>query len=508
MRISVLALCLVAIARAGDAPQGHVRADGRWLLDASGRVLILHGVNVANASKHPPYLPWQTRKDFEQIARWGFNSVRLLTVWAAIEPRPGQYDDAYIAKLAERVAWCRELGLWVVLDMHQDLYSEQYGADGAPPWACLDDGLRAGPRQRAWFLNYLQPPVLRAFDNFWANKPGPGGVGLQDRFAAAWRHLARRFRDEKAVIGYDLLNEPFLGSAIQAAILSYANAAAQLTTAETKLKLLAALASGDPASHFDGLAAPFRDPRLALRLVELGGPPVLRFERHKLLPFYSRVATAIRKADPHHAVFIEPTALGGAVCSGLARPVGPDGKPHANVAFAPHYYEVATELRRPYEKTRERLHALLGRIARTGHGMDMPVWFGEWGNIPASLPNGRECIRDHLDGFDATLASWCYWEYGRRFARLPFLDLLTRPYPTAIAGRPTRLRVTAHRLELDIAEPIPGAETLVWLPPQARPAVEIRVTGDGQAAWRRMKSGAVAIRCSRGADGLHVTVRY
>ena len=79
----------------------------------------------------------------------------------------------------------------------------------------------------------------------------------------------------------------------------------------------------------------------------------------------------------------------------------PDGKPHANVAFAAHYYEVATELRRPYEKTRGRLHALLARITRTGHGMGMPVWFGEWGNIPASLPNGRECIRDHLDGFDA-----------------------------------------------------------------------------------------------------------
>ena len=54
--------------------------------------------------------------------------------------------------------------------------------------------------------------MWRAYDHFWANDPGPGGVGLQDRYAAAWRHVAARFRDAPGVQGFDLFNEPFPGS--------------------------------------------------------------------------------------------------------------------------------------------------------------------------------------------------------------------------------------------------------------------------------------------------------
>lgn len=508
MRIWLILPCVFLAAASADAADGFVRAEGRRLVDPSGRVLILHGVNVANASKRRPYLPWQTRADFEQIARWGFNCVRLLTIWAAVEPRPGQYDNAYIERLAERVRWCRELGLWVVLDMHQDLYSEKYGGDGAPAWACLDDGLRGGPRHPMWAFNYLQPPVIRAFDNFWANKPGPSGVGIQERFAAAWQHLARRFRHEKTIIGYDILNEPFVGSAVHPTILSYATAAAKLTTAETKMRLLAALASPNPAQHYAELAAPFGDPRVAVQLVELGGEPVVHFERKKLLRFYSRVATAIRKVDRHHVLFIEPTPLGGAIHTGLARPTDADGKPHDNIVFAPHYYEVATELGLPYEKARPRLHALVRRISKTADELRMPLWFGEWGNIRGGLPNGRQCIEDHLDAFNDTLASWCYWEYGRHFARLPFLDLLTRPYPMAVAGRPTRLRVTLREFELEVESPLVGVETIVWLPPRAKSTIEVRIHGARNATWRRTKNGSLGITCPQRARGYKVTVRY
>ena len=41
---------------------------------------------------------------------------------------------------------------------------------------------------------YLTSPGLnRAFDNLWANAAGPGGVGLQNRYAAAWGQVAARF---------------------------------------------------------------------------------------------------------------------------------------------------------------------------------------------------------------------------------------------------------------------------------------------------------------------------
>jgi len=485
-----LAAFLLATASLAHAADGFVQAKGRWLVDPQGRVLILHGVNVANASKRPPYLPWQTRAEFEQIARWGLNSVRLLTVWAALEPEPGTYDDAYIERLAERVRWCRELGLMVVLDMHQDLYSEKYRGDGAPPWACLDDGLAMGPWNRAWFLNYLQPPVLKAFDRFWANAPGPGGVGIQGRFAAAWAHLARRFRDEPTVIGYDILNEPFPGSAVQPILLAYGAAVAKVTSPETRMKLLAALASPEPASGLAEVAAQFRDPRVAQRLIAEGGGPVARFERQRLVPFASRVVTAIRQVDRRHPCFIEPTPI-GAVRTGLARPSAPSGEPHTNIVFAPHYYEGTTELRLPYAKDRARLRMLVGLVARAARQLEMPLWVGEWGNIPAGLGGGRECIRDCLDAFNTHLAGWCYWEYGRTFPKLPHLDLLTRPYPQAVAGVPARLRIAEHELELRIEKVLPRVPTVVWLPPDAKPEVTVEL--DGKATWRRTPTGSLEI---------------
>jgi endoglycosylceramidase len=349
---------------------------------------------------------------------------------------------------------------------------------------------------------------VRAFDSFWESRPGPGGVGLQDRFAAAWRHLARRFRDEPAVIGYDLLNEPYPSPAIQAAILSYANAAAKLTTAETKLKFLAAFARPDAAKHYAELAAPFQDPQTALRLVDEGGLPIARFERERLLPLYERVIAAIREVDPHHLCFIEPTAVGGAVRTGLARPTDPSGKPFAHIVFAPHYYEVATEFRLPYERNRARMHALVGRICQTARELDMPVWFGEWGNVPAGLDGGRECIRDALDALNANLAGRCYWEYGRHFAKLPHLDLLTRPYPQAIAGVPGRLKVDDHELVLEVEDIIPRVPTVLWLPPGTHATLTVREPGEAAARATVRHSGNEArVTCPGGVPSYTLTLR-
>jgi endoglycosylceramidase len=71
----------------------------------------------------------------------------------------------------------------------------------------MDDGLPAEP-QLGFPGNYLGMPALnRAFDHFWANDGG-----LQDAYAAAWAHVAQRFAQNRHVLGYDLLNEPWPGS--------------------------------------------------------------------------------------------------------------------------------------------------------------------------------------------------------------------------------------------------------------------------------------------------------
>ena len=197
-----------------DAEAARARPHGRWLLDPHGRVLVLHGLNMVY--KRAPYAPDAEgfgHDDARFLARNGFTTVRLGLVWKAVEPQPGEYDDAYLARIRRTTRILADEGIWTLLDFHQDLFNERFQGEGAPDWAVQDDGLPAEP-QAGFPANYFGMPALnRAFDHFWADDAGPGGVGLQERYAAAWAHVASYFRGTPRVLGLDVFNEPWPGSA-------------------------------------------------------------------------------------------------------------------------------------------------------------------------------------------------------------------------------------------------------------------------------------------------------
>ena len=201
---------------AAPSSDGATRARpvGRWIVDPQGRVLVLHGVNMVH--KVAPYAPDEVgfgRDDARFLARQGFTTVRLGLIWKAVEPEPGEYDDAYLARIRHTAEVLAAQGIWTLLDFHQDLYNERFQGEGAPDWAVQDEGLPAQP-QLGFPYNYFgMAPLLRAFDHFWANDAGPGGVGLQDRYAAAWAHVAEYFAGVPRLLGLDLFNEPWPGSA-------------------------------------------------------------------------------------------------------------------------------------------------------------------------------------------------------------------------------------------------------------------------------------------------------
>ncbi len=206
---SLLAVTGVASA-APTLPLGHA---GRWTTDATGRVVVVHGINMVY--KLPPYYPAKAGfgdDDAAFLARIGFNAVRVGVIWKALEPTPGHYSDAYIAQIASTVKTLARHGVLSLLDFHQDMYNERFQGEGAPDWAVQDGGLPNLPKA-GFPTNYLLNPALQhAFDEFWANAPGPGGVGLADRFAAAWAHVAAAFRRTPSVLGYELFNEPWPGT--------------------------------------------------------------------------------------------------------------------------------------------------------------------------------------------------------------------------------------------------------------------------------------------------------
>jgi endoglycosylceramidase len=213
LAVAAAAAFPATVSASPELPLGH---SGRWITDANGRVTVLHGLNMVY--KRPPYAPDAVGfgdDDAAFLASEGYNTVRVGLIYKAVEPSPGVYDDAYLARIERTVDTLGKHGIVSLLDFHQDMYNERFQGEGWPDWAVQDDGLPAQP-QNGFPVNYLLMPALqRAFDHFWANDPGPGGVGLQDRYAAAWRHVAQRFRDNEHVLGYDLLNEPWPGSTWQ-----------------------------------------------------------------------------------------------------------------------------------------------------------------------------------------------------------------------------------------------------------------------------------------------------
>src|SRR5262245_20142648 len=140
---SVLASIVVSILGSACArtPPPEARSapyvEGGQLHDPDGRVVTLRGANLANAHKGPPYFGLHGPDDFARLRRdLGMNSIRLLMTWAAIEPQRGAYNTAYLDALRLRLDWAQAAGLRVILDMHQDLYGEGFGGDGAPRWTC------------------------------------------------------------------------------------------------------------------------------------------------------------------------------------------------------------------------------------------------------------------------------------------------------------------------------------------------------------------------------------
>ncbi|HEY8087138.1 MAG TPA: cellulase family glycosylhydrolase, partial [Polyangiaceae bacterium] len=107
-----------------------------FLRDGQGRALVLRGANVSGKNKEPPYFDFQGPSDFARMRPdWGMNGIRFLVLWSALEPTEGQYDAGYLDAVAERMGWARDAGLYVVLDMHQDVYGLGFasgGGDGAP----------------------------------------------------------------------------------------------------------------------------------------------------------------------------------------------------------------------------------------------------------------------------------------------------------------------------------------------------------------------------------------
>ncbi len=236
-------ICLLAMMGCGAATlqAQFVHAKGKEIVDGANRPLHLHGINLGNWMVTEGYMCkfeggpqsareieefvlemlgpehavafWKTyretyitRDDIHQIKQLGFDSVRV-----PIHYKFFSADDTEGFRLLDQVVkWCGEEGLLVVIDLH--------AAPGGQTGANIDDS-----NGYPWLFK---------------------DEAAQRQTVELWTRIAQHYRDNKTVMGYDLLNEPL--------------------------------------PHF----------------------PQLRPLDPLLDPLYKRITTAIRIVDTHHAVIL------------------------------------------------------------------------------------------------------------------------------------------------------------------------------------------------------------
>ena len=228
-------LAALSTASLPAAENGFAHAQGKFIVAPNGEKLLLRGINLGNWLVPEGYMfhlekgPTSSREiaalfndligpaeaahfwiayrdayireaDIRFLQNAGFNSVRIPLHYQLV-------DTGEAFPLLDRViGWCRQAHLWVILDMHC--------APGGQTGTNIDD---------SWGYPWL-------FES----------EEEQQHTADTWRRIAQRYRDERTVLGYDLLNEPL--------------------------------------------------------------PPAMAQYNPRLEPLYKRITGAIREVDPHHAV--------------------------------------------------------------------------------------------------------------------------------------------------------------------------------------------------------------
>ncbi len=487
--LSVMACGQVAWAQEASPSRRFVSIKGEKFIDPAGRHLLLHGLNIVDKSADWSHNRWLDESGYAAMKDWGFNCIRLGFTWASLEPEPGRYSDKCLAEIEKRVAWAARNGLYVFLDMHQDLFSMKF-SDGAPEWATLTDGKPHVAPGAVWSDAYFSSlAVQAAFDNFYANKPGPDGVGLQDHYARAWRYVAERFATNTTVIGYDLMNEPFAGSLVPLGMLLVVRKLAEETRdpatsgpADTEA-IMSQWGSSDGRS---GILKNLSDARVYGRVLDAAGPIFGQFERTKLTAMFQRVTNAIRQVDRNHIIFLETSGSANmGVYSGIEPLKDTDGHRDPLQAYAPHGYDLVTDTPDVADPSNERVRLIFARHGETAKRLQMPMLVGEWGAYggnPRALPAAQFVCRQ----FEGLLCSDTYWSYEKNLEQT-LGPALVRPYPMCVVGNIERYRADPDRLTFECVwkeEADSRSVTRFFVPGAFRPTMErISIVPEGKG-WK------------------------
>mmetsp|Transcript_14340 Transcript_14340/g.22349 ORF Transcript_14340/g.22349 Transcript_14340/m.22349 type:complete len:524 (-) Transcript_14340:51-1622(-) len=233
-------VCVALLVVCCSAQQPHpiglkLRSNGMRIFveKSTGREMFFHGTNAI--VKGPPYIPYTehwdidislTKKDYNMMDELGLNVIRLGTMWSGTEPEKGQFNETYIEALKNITVAAGEFGIYSLLDMHQDVFSETFCGEGIPSWTVATGSKLGFPeilkKPYTDYNEYGYPTRQDCFSLTWSDYYYTDAVGFafQDlynegetrtRWGDFWQKIASSFKDAGHILGLELLNEPWAG---------------------------------------------------------------------------------------------------------------------------------------------------------------------------------------------------------------------------------------------------------------------------------------------------------
>jgi len=230
----------------------HVSPSTNTFIDHEGYTRIFHGgsqVNKVASSDHG--LLYYTHSQLQQFQEWGFKMIRLGFLWDAYEPSPGVFNEEYMDGIENltKVFW--DYGMMTMLDMHQDLWSPLFcGGHGIPAFYSYPDNSTDEfwkYHNATYPLPHFEPHGYSETDDAFADVFGKvddttcrwlsqntsiGWAAGYTTYAMSnavqrfyddedlyltkfalhfWLRVAQRFQDKPWILGYELINEPWVG---------------------------------------------------------------------------------------------------------------------------------------------------------------------------------------------------------------------------------------------------------------------------------------------------------
>ncbi len=152
-----------------------VHVEGKDLVDEKGNLYRIKGMNFGNNVWQNPKTPTLTHHDkdsYKELQELGFNTVRFYLNYRLFEDdaNPYVYKEEAFEWLDQNIEWAKEHNIKLILNMH------------------VPQG------------GFISASSV----SFWDNEEN------SERYMALWKEIARRYAKEPVILGYGLMNEPFV----------------------------------------------------------------------------------------------------------------------------------------------------------------------------------------------------------------------------------------------------------------------------------------------------------